>query len=433
MSGRGPGRVARTRPGMRSRGFFDFFDFIVLMTAVRPLRIGLNALGVRPGAGGGGEVYVRYLLDALGRVDPASAYTVFVTPRTRELFAGLPANFQLATCALPGGRLEAYNRLAWEWAVLGRQAKRRGLDVVHFPMNLVPGGFPVPAVLTVHDFSSLFYREQLPGVPVRRGTRLLDWQRLRSCGRAARIAAISRFTADEVVRRTGVSPSRVSVVHSAARPLAVPELAAARRAVARHGVNEPYLLSVATVFHHKNLPRLLEAYARARPALGGRKLVLVGRLAARSADLRDRIEGLGLAEHVIQTGWVEDDDLPALYRAADFYVFPSLYEGFGLPMLEAAACGVPVVAARAGSLPEVGGDAAVYFDPRSVDDMADTLVRVAAAPELRAELAERGRRRAAEFSWDRTAAQMLELFTAAAGRGGGNGRGAGHPPFGEQR
>jgi glycosyltransferase involved in cell wall biosynthesis len=401
------------------------------MTADRPLRIGLNALGLRPGAGGGGEVYVRSLVEALGRIDPVSAYTVFVTPRTRALFAGLPPNFELATCAVPGGRLEVYHRLLWEWAVLGRQARRR-LDVVHFPMNLVPGGFPVPAVLTVHDFSSLFYREQLPGVPVRAGTRVLDWQRLRSCRWATRIAADSAFSADEAVRRTRVPASRVSVVHLAGRPVVVPELAAAREAVARYGVREPYLLSVATVFHHKNLPRLLEAYARARPALGGRKLVLVGRLAARSADLRGQIERLGLAEQVIQTGWVEDEDLPALYRAADFYVFPSLYEGFGLPMLEAAACGVPVVASRAGSLPEIGGDAAVYFDPLSVDDMAATLVRVAGSPELRAQLAERGPLRAAQFSWERTASQMLELFAAAAGRGSGNGRGAGHPRSGEQ-
>jgi glycosyltransferase involved in cell wall biosynthesis len=378
-----------------------------------PLRIGIDALSLRPGAIGGGEMYVRGLVEALARVDEENEYHLFATPRAAPLFAGLPERFRVVACPIPGGRAEVWARLAWQWAVLGAQARRRRLDVVHFTSNLVPPRFPAPSVLTVHDFSSLFYRERLD-VPLRASLRLLDRERLRSIVRASRVAAISRFTADETRRRTAIDPARLSVVHSAHRPFAVPSAGEARRTVARHGVEGPFLLSVATLNHHKNLARLLEAYARLGEGARGMPLVLVGRAGTASGVLRAELERLGIAARVALPGYVSDDDLPAFYRAASLYVFPSLYEGFGMPLLEAAACGTPVAAARAGSLPEIGGDAALYFDPWSVDDMARVLGELVASEPLRRELGERGRARAAQFGWDRTAREMASLYAAAA-------------------
>lgn len=384
------------------------------MTTARPLKIGFNALSLRPAARGGGEVYQLSLLHALARVDRRNAYTVFVTPRTLERISSLPANFDLVSCPVPGGRLEVYSRLAWEWTALRVQARHRALDVMHFPGNLVPARFPVPTVLTVHDFSSLFYREQLPEVRLPASTRLLDMERVRSCARADRVVAISTFTSRELLRRTSAAEERVSVVHSAGRELDIPSLAAAREVAARYGVTDAYVLAVATVNYHKNLPRLLEAFSLARDRMHGRKLMLVGRAAKAGGMVRDLIDRLDLGRDVVQAGYVPDEDLPALYRAADLFVLPSLYEGFGLPVLEAASCGTPVVAADAGSLPEIGGDAAVYFDPLRVEDIARALAEVVGSEELRRTMSERGRARAAEFNWDETARQVVAVYERAA-------------------
>jgi glycosyltransferase involved in cell wall biosynthesis len=381
----------------------------------RPLKIGIDVLWVRPGLNGGGEIFIRSLVAALAEMDRSNEYHLFVTPRNAHLFAGLPDSFRLVVCRFPGGRFELFSRLAWEQSVLKLQARRRKLDVMHFPGNLVPAGFPVPAVLTVHDFSSLFYRERL-NVKLRPTLRLLDRERLASCVRARFVAPISRATADEVLRRTNVDPARVRVVHLAPREMDVPSLEDARTTLQRYGIRDPFILSVATLNHHKNLVRLLEAYAAVRAETEAMPpLVLVGGAGTASSALASELDRLGITESVVRPGYVPDEDIPAFYRGAELYVIPSLYEGFGMPLAEAASCGTPVLSSNAACLPEVGGDAAHYFDPWNVEDMAAALRRVLASPELRRELGSRGPAQAARFTWSGNAAGMLELYRAAAG------------------
>lgn len=383
--------------------------------AARSLRIGIDTLFVRPGVNGGAEFYMRSLLAGLARVDRVNEYIVYATPRSRHLFSGLGENFRTVVCPYPGRFAEVYQRVAWEWTALRLQARIHRLDVMHFGANLVPAAFPTPTVLTIYDFSAAFYLENLPEVPVRRATRLLARQHLRGCERADVVAAISESTRGEALRRTRVPPERIHTVHLAGREFEVPSIGEAEGVVRRHGVEGPYVLSVATLSVHKNLLRLMEAFAReAEHALAGYKLVLVGKMGTAAGLLDDRIRRLGLAGRVVLPGYVHDDEIPAFYRAADVFAFPSLYEGFGLPVLEAAACGTPIVAARAASIPEIGGDAPRYVDPRDVSDIASALAEVATSPELRARMGELGLRRATQFSWERTAERMMALYAEAA-------------------
>jgi glycosyltransferase involved in cell wall biosynthesis len=387
--------------------------------AGRPLRIGVDVLSLRPGVNGGGETYMRGLVAGLAQVDPHNEYVVFATPRNRHLFPASRPGMRTVVCAVPGGRMEVWKRLAWEWLALRLQARRHRLDVMHFPGNLVPPAFPVPTVLTVHDFSTLFYHERIPEVKLPWSTHLMDRERILSCRRADWLVPNSDFTAAETRARTGVDPARIRTVPHIPREMAPPPLDEARRRVAEYGVTGRYVLSVATLNEHKNLRRLLEAFAlEAGGALAGHALVLVGGSGWGTAQLGERVRALGLEGRVVLTGYVPDEAIPAFYRAADLYVFPSVYEGFGLPMLEAGACGTPVAAARAGALPEVGGDAAVYFDPYDPRDMAAALARVAGSEPLRRELAERGQARYRLFSAARTAREMVPVYRAAA-RGAG--------------
>lgn len=383
----------------------------------RPLRIGIDALWVRPGVSGGTEMYLRGLLDGLQQVDARNEYLVFVTARNQHLFPCTLPNFRAVVCQVPGGRLEVLHRILWEWTALRLQARRARLDVMHFPANLVPPAFPVPTVLTVHDFSSFFYRENFPRVKLTIGglDRFLDHQRLRSCARATLLTPNSHFTARETVERTGVDPARVRTVHIIPREFDVPSSEAALEIVAGYGVEPPFVLSVATLSLHKNLSVLLDAFARVNDGpLRDYLLVLVGRPGIGSDVLLERVGAMGLDGRVVLAGYVPDEHVPAFYRAAAIYAMPSLYEGFGLPVIEAAACGTPVVASRATAIPEVGGDAPLYFDPHDAGDLARALAEVAGSDTLRADMVERGHVRAREFSAGKTARAMVGLYREAA-------------------
>lgn len=385
--------------------------------ADRPLRIGLDLLSLRPGVNGGGETYLRRLVAGLRMVDSRNEYVLYVTNRNRHLFETTLPNFRHVVCPIPAGSFEVYRRVAWEYSVLRWRARMDGLDLMHFPGNLVPPAFPLPTVLTVHDFSSQFYRETLGDAPTAWTARALEAERVPSCHRADWLVTISDFTRREVLARTRVDPLRVRTVLLSPREFEVPELGDARERVAAYGVVSPFVLSVATLSPHKNLRRLVEAFAMlSSGALSGRTLVLVGKpgRGREAGALRDTIAALGLQDRVVLPGYVPDDDLPAFYRAAELYVFPSLYEGFGLPLLEAGASGTPVVAARAGALPEVGADAALYFDPHDPADIARAMAEVVSSPTLRATLAQRGVTRASLFTPERTARDTIEVYRAAA-------------------
>jgi glycosyltransferase involved in cell wall biosynthesis len=179
----------------------------------------------------------------------------------------------------------------------------------------------------------------------------------------------------------------------------------------RYQLSQPYILYVGSIEPRKNLLRLLQAYARLRKDLPGWKLVLVGaRNAWKSTPISEEMRKLNLAPWVQLTGYIPEEDLPALYNGAGLFAFPSLYEGFGLPVLEAMACGTPVITSNVSSLPEVAGDAALLVDPYNVEEIAAAMVNVLSDQELSEDLHRRGLERSKEFSWERTAQQTLEVY-----------------------
>jgi glycosyltransferase involved in cell wall biosynthesis len=286
---------------------------------------------------------------------------------------------------------------------------REQLDLMHYPHLTVPLASRTPFVVTVHDLNYLD-REAIftggeRGSRVRRAGYRVELAKAR---RARRLIAVSQHTRDNVVRTLRVDAARVVVTYEAADPAG--SLEPDSSVLERHGLDAPFFLYVGAAYPYKNLARLIDGFAR----IGGdRKLVLAGDHEDFGPALRERAAEAGVAGQVVFPGRVSDADLAALYGGALAYAFVSLSEGFGLPGLEAMTAGVPVVAASAGSLPEIYGDAARYCDPRDVDSIAGALTEVAADEQLRNRLVELGRERAAEFSWRKTAEDTLAVYREA--------------------
>ena len=303
-------------------------------------------------------------------------------------------------------------RLVWSLWHLPRDLRRRPVDVFHgvTGFELPPRG-PWALVTTVHDLVPL----RLPAlVPARHrwAVRCLLGGALR---RARRVIAVSDATRAELLARYRLPAGRVTVVPEAAAPeFAPPEAAALAAARARYGLTRPYVLFVGFLEPKKNLGTLLAAVARLRQrgAWGATELVIVGAFGW-GPDPRPRVEALGLEGAVRFLGPAPDADLPALYAGALAFAFPSLWEGFGLPALEAMAAGAPVVASNRGALPELTAGAARLAEP-TPEAFADALGQVLGDAALRERLRAQGLARAAEFSWERTARETLAIYRAAA-------------------
>jgi glycosyltransferase involved in cell wall biosynthesis len=354
----------------------------------------------------GTERYSYELIGALARVDRRNRYTLY----TNGLPRGLPPlgpNFALRSVPLP--------RL-WTHARLGPAALAARPDLLFVPSHVVPLAHP-PSVVTIHDLGYLAF----PEAHTARRRLELHLTTLWSVRAARCVIAISAATRDALLRRYRADPARVAVVHhgvaASFRPVADPALIAAARA--RHGLDRPYFLYVGTVQPRKNLARLIAAFAAAtaespepRPllAIGGRRGWLTAEIERRAAEL-------GAAGQVRFLGYLPDADLPALLGGALAFVFPSLYEGFGMPVLEAMACGAPVLTSATSALPEVAGNAALLVDPADTGAIAAALARLADDGALRAELRGRGLARAGLFSWERCARETLAVLREAAGAG----------------
>lgn len=377
------------------------------------LRVGVPAVVVRPGRNGGGEVALRQIIRELQR-EPALELVVFVDPLALPLFSR-SSNTRFVSVKVPNGRLRRVARIAWENTLLRLAPRRFGLDVVLFPANLVPAAFPAPAVVLTYDFSSIFYREQFPDMQFPLSQRLLDFERVRSCKRANAVVASSQFTAREIMRITGVEAGKIRTIPLGVRQFEPVNDRVRKGVLEKLGIDKPFMLAVASLAPHKNLERLVDAFAaRAGSDLTGYQLVLAGQSGGADDAIYQAVKRHGLGDRIVVPGFVSDEELGVLYQEAEVFVLPSLYEGFGLPVLEAAAYGTAVAAGRAGSLPEVTGEAGILFDPTNVEEMADALGRLALSPDLRARLGSQGRRWAARFSWQQAAANIAEVLTEVA-------------------
>jgi glycosyltransferase involved in cell wall biosynthesis len=344
--------------------------------------IAIPLLTLVPGRLGGSETYVRELLRSLGRVGEHD-YRVVLPPIAADRGEGLTS--VVATEYRSGSSTPA--RLAAIGLASARPAPLRrhldGAEAVHFPLTIELPRTELPTIVTLHDVQHLDLPELFPRAE--RAFRSVFWHH--SLRRAARVIAISDFVRERAVARLGLDSGRINVVpqgvdHERFRP--------------GTGTREPFILYPARRWPHKNHARLYEAFARLRRERPDLRLVLTG-----GGDFRDAPAGVEARGHV------RTDELASLLQRASALVFPSLYEGFGLPPLEAMACGCPVACSNAAALPEVVGDAARLFDPRDPAAIADALRDVLDAPE---EWRARGLARAAGFSWQATARGYDDVY-----------------------
>jgi glycosyltransferase involved in cell wall biosynthesis len=369
------------------------------------MRIALNMIFVAPRLAGG-RVYCEGLLRGLQAVEGDNEYVVYT--RRGVLLPPLdPRRFRHVEAPIAPG--SAVWRAAWEYGGLPRAIRREGYDLFHGLGSLSPPSKTCPFVLTIHD---LIYRDYPASVPL--GFRLfMRAVQPTVARRADRVIVLSHHTARDVVARLGVKEDRVRVIpNGAGNDLRRPTDESAVGAVLRkYGVRRPYVVSVSRTYPHKNLAGLLRSFALLR-ARGHRdlRLVLVGERYRAGGDL-DRLAGaLGLGDEVVFTGFVGQDELSALYSGAEVFAFPSLAEGFGLPVVEAMACGTPVVASDASAVPEAVGDAGVVADAKDPEAFAAALARVLDDADLRARLGAAGTKRAATFSWEKAAAAVAGVY-----------------------
>lgn len=313
------------------------------------------------------------------------------------------------------GREDIFFRLVWDLFGVSRQAKRDRVDLFWGPSFCLPFFLHCPGIVTIYDLAYVHFPAAFGRV-----TRLFHRTVTPSSARRAQaILTISENSRQDIVRVLGVSGERVHVI-----PLAcsaqfhhLPENGSGQaRVLQRHGIHYPFWLTVSQISPRKNLSHLVRVYARLRRERQIlHQLVLVGKNGWLYKEVYATVQREEVQAGVIFTGGIPDADLVTLYNAAELFVYPSLYEGFGLPVLEAMACGTPVVVSNDSSLPEVAGEAGVLVSPTDERELAEVLLHLAGDPARRAELSQRGLARAAQFNWECSAHGILKVFRQVAG------------------
>jgi glycosyltransferase involved in cell wall biosynthesis len=379
------------------------------MSAPR-VHIGLNLIFLVPGETGGMEVAARELIPALLAEAPQGMrFTAFVNREAAA--AGGPWGELLPAVTVP---VNARNRVQWvlgEQALLPRLAAHASVDLMHSLASTAPLRGHFRRVVTVHDLIYARFPEAHSGLREKGMKVLVPW----AARRSDRVIVDSQNTRRDLIELLGVRSERIDVVPLGLGTVQLEPPLAERDVRARFDLGERrVVLSLSAKRPHKNLLALIDALALI-PMEDRPLLVLPGYPTAHEAELRERARSLGLAGDVRFPAWVSGEELEGLWAVARAFVFPSLYEGFGLPVLEAMARGVPVASTNASSLPEVAGDAALLFDPGEVSEIAGALARLLDDEELRGRLRSLGRKRVELFTWERAARLTLDSYARALG------------------
>ncbi|HEY2496803.1 MAG TPA: glycosyltransferase family 1 protein [Candidatus Angelobacter sp.] len=368
----------------------------------QPMKIGIDvhSLGTQSG---GNETYFRQLVRDLIRDQSSNQYHLFYSHRSalndfqwdsRFSFSEIPAN--------PVKRIGVS---------LPLQLRRTQPDIFHC-QYIKPLFVKMRTVVTIHDLAHEHHPEFFHPLEALRMKKLVRW----TAGHADHILTVSEFSAADIARRFGVSREKITVAYQAAAPDFRPRDAAQckEHVAEKFGVRSPFILYVGRIQARKNLPRLVEAYARLRKQGIDAKLVMVGKKDWQSEQLLEKIKELNLSADVIFPGFVPFEDLPLFYNAAEVFVFPSIFEGFGLPVVESMASGVATITSFGSSLEEVAGNGALLVDPLDVGSIADALGKVLGDPGFRRELAGRGLRRSAQFKAGDMGAKALAVYQSLA-------------------
>jgi glycosyltransferase involved in cell wall biosynthesis len=391
------------------------------------MRIGINTLFLIPGKVGGSETYLRKTLAELVRLDEARPaepvqaesaqsvraqsdqyvqYVLFTNRENAGTFreAARP-NVEPVACNVRA--TSRPRRILYEQRVLPKLVRRHGCDVLWSPGYTAPLRLRCPSVVSTFDMQFVHHPEDFPRSALWATRYLVP----RAARKAAAILTLSEYSKRDIVEHCRVPAGRVHVTYLAADKSAGGEIPddEQRAVLERLGLDAGYILTVANAWPHKNVPALVRAHALL-PDECARRLVITGIRGRGMGGVEADVARSRYRDRVVISGWLTERELWILYRNAGVFAFPSLFEGFGLPVLEAMAAGVPVVSSNAASLPEVYGDAALSVDPRDERAMADAIERVLRDETLARDLVERGRRNLTRFSWRKTAEQTLAVI-----------------------
>ena len=364
------------------------------------MRIAIDARKLRDYGIG---TYIRNLVRHLARIDGTTEYVLIVQPRDIEIPAELGDNFR----AVPDWSA-AYS--VREQLTIPLDLRREGVDLFHAPHYVLPPLIPCKAVVTIHDCIHLRFPQYLPNRLAYVYARSSLWV---ATHRASRVLTVSETSKRDILRYFRVPEQKIDVIYNAIdeRLGETPTEAEVAQVRERYQLNAPFVLYAGNIKPHKNLERLIEAFHLLRRGeLEDVKLLIIGDEISKYPGLRRAVHRHKLHKHVRFFGFVPAKTLASLYRLASVFVFPSLYEGFGLPPLEAMAAGTPVITSNVSSLPEVVGDAALLIDPYEPEAIADAMRRVLTDPGLRQDLSVRGLARVRDFSWDRSVARVREIY-----------------------
>ena len=370
------------------------------------MHIGLDLLFLNPGHTGGMEIVARSLLENIARIDRSNKYTLFVNRQGAASFDHLGDNFR--ECVLPIDANPSSLRSLFQQVVFPFYKEVARCDLLHSMGNISPLLAPTKRLVTIHDLIQFHESRDLTYLQD------LSWRFLvKQAVRGAWIITVSENSRQDLIRCVGASPQKINVIPGACDE-AFLRYDGSRDEQVRAQYNLPrrYLLFVGRMFHYKNVPVLLETFSKIQDSFPDLHLVLVGRPALGSAEIGVAIQRLGIGGKVLRLGFVAPEDLPAIYHQATVFVFPSLYEGFGLPVLEAMAAGVPVVCSNTSSIPEVAGEAALLANPHDPTSFAKAIRKLLTDQELYNLFSVRGKKRVARFSWVRAARDTLAVYEA---------------------
>jgi glycosyltransferase involved in cell wall biosynthesis len=373
------------------------------------MRMGVVALTYNPGTAGGIETYFLDLMNALQRLDKNNEYFIFLNPAAAKQFSVISKNFKVisVTDSLTSkiSRKLKLNSLVKQLGTVGRIDSYR-CDVLHFPFQVImPNGLKSSKILSFMDMQQEFYPQFFSSEDL--AARRASYRS--SCTEADQIIAISNHTKETLVQKYEIPSEKISVIYLAFNSNLYKK--------PKNKIEEPpnpYFYYPAATWPHKNHERLLEAFSKFKRKHEDYKLILSGIKKQKADEVEQIIKSLDLSRSVELLGYLPYDKLPKLYQQAQALVFPSLFEGFGIPLLEAMASGCPVTASNVTSIPEVAGKAALYFDPLDPDDIAEKMEEIAFNTNLRKKLVVEGYNQAKRFSDDRMAKETLSLYKKVA-------------------
>lgn len=381
------------------------------MRSGNAVRIGINALYLLPGKVGGSETYVRNLVNWLVRIDRSNRYCIFINRESEGIFDKIASEIEVIHCPVRATNRPA--RILWEQLILPFQIWRYGLDILLSAGETAPFFCPKTSVLVIYDLFHVRHPDEFS----RFHLFFLRAIKYLSAITADGIITISEQSKKDIVQYFKILPESVAVAYLAVNHEEFHTADQGDRLSIRtkYDLPERYVLYAAALLPHKNHERLLQAFKKIKDLAPGLKLVFTGAWEAGQDTISNIISTLGLEQDVIMLGWIPFEDMPQVYRNAEMFLYPSLHEGFGLPILEAMASGVPVVCSRIEPLTEVAGDAAFFVDPYDHSDIAHGMATVLKDAALREKLIEKGLLQAKKFTWNTTALATLAFLSTRKG------------------